>query len=95
MQSNVIKAFRKRLSHLGYTEIHIIVQADKKHYTVTAIDPLGGSLITATYTEYEMYFSLNRQKKGSVSSVKRVSISDFDITGYLVIDTDIKFSYYF
>ncbi len=46
MQPTIVMAFRKRLKSYGYKDVSIKFDCDSKLYLVSAVDPLGGILIS-------------------------------------------------
>lgn len=55
MQDHILLAFRKRAKNRGYTNIHIVQARDrfgpiKDYYIVSAVDPLSGSFVQASYS---------------------------------------------
>lgn len=62
-QNPVIMAFRKRLRSYGYTDVSIIQKKDKNGriipglYTVTAVEPLGRTVVVVEYSRSQMHLS--------------------------------------
>ena len=66
-QKDVVSAFRKRLSKLGYTDISI-VSVSPSCYRVTAVEPLGGCLMSVKY-DLSQISKAFRRVNGSVVPV--------------------------
>lgn len=54
-QSNIVKAFRKRLRKREYEEITIRYDSTDGHYFISAVEPLSGERVRTKRTELEMY----------------------------------------
>ncbi|WMJ23338.1 hypothetical protein RBG61_01365 [Paludicola sp. MB14-C6] len=57
-QNTTVMSFRKRLTKRGYKDISIKVIKDVADtYKISAVEPLGGTLIQANYNIIAMYNS--------------------------------------
>jgi len=91
MQNNVVMAFRKRLKKYGYRDISIRqVRNDNGattgEYTVTAVEPLGGTVVHVYYTLMMMHHAfkgrgavqqVSRKPPGYSDTAKQVSFDEF------------------
>lgn len=57
MQDIIVMAFRKRLKKRGYRDVSIrrLKDEEKEIYLVTAVEPLGDTLISSKYGIMKMY----------------------------------------